>query len=103
VPAQLIAQFGGGAGGGALDLTGTGDLGARILANVPPELQSTVAPLVPGMVNAIHEAFSIALASTYWVGIAGALVAAVLVLLLKETPMRTTFDFVAASPEESAA
>jgi EmrB/QacA subfamily drug resistance transporter len=103
VPAQMIAQFGGGGGGGALDLTGTGDLGARILAGVPPDLQSTVAPLIPGIVNAIHEAFSIALASTYWVGIVGALVAALLVLFLKETPMRTTFDFAAASPEESAA
>ena len=77
--------------------------GLAILAGVPPDLQSTVAPLIPGIVNAIHEAFSIALASTYWVGIVGALVAAVLVLFLKETPMRTTFDFAAASPEEPAA
>ena len=103
VPPQMIAQFGGGGGGGAVDLTGTGDLGARILAVVPPDQQAAVAPLIDGIVKAIHEAFSIALASTYWVGIAGAVVAAILVLLLKETPMRTTFDFAAASPEESAA
>ena len=62
-----------------------------------------MAPLIDGIVKAIHEAFSIALASTYWVGIAGAVVAALLVLLLNETPMRTTFDFATASPEESAA
>jgi EmrB/QacA subfamily drug resistance transporter len=103
VPPQMIAAFGGGGGGGAVDLTGTGDLGARILAVVPPDQQAAVAPLIDGIVKAIHEAFSIALASTYWVGIAGAVVAAVLVLFLHETPMRTTFDFAAASPEESAA
>jgi EmrB/QacA subfamily drug resistance transporter len=103
VPPQMIAAFGGGGGGGALDLTGTGDLGARILAAIPADQQAAVAPLIDGIVKAIHEAFSIALASTYWVGIGGAILAAVLVLFLKETPMRTTFDFAAASPEEPAA
>ena len=103
VPPQMIAQFGGGGGGGTLDLTGTGDLGARILAAIPADQQAAVAPLIDGIVKAIHEAFSIALASTYWVGIAGAIVAAILVLFLRETPMRTTFDFAAASPEEHAA
>jgi hypothetical protein len=99
----MIAQFGGGGGGGALDLTGTGDLGARILATIPPDQQAAVAPMIPGIVNAIHEAFSIALASTFWVGIAGALIAAVFVLFLREEPMRTTFDFAEVSPEEAAA
>jgi MFS family permease len=103
VPPQMIAQFGGGGGGGALDLTGTGNLGERILAAVPADQQAAVAPLIDGIVKAIHEAFSIALASTYWVGIAGALVAAILVLLLREEKMRTTFEFAAASPEEHAA
>jgi EmrB/QacA subfamily drug resistance transporter len=104
VPAQIVAGFaGGGAGGGALDLTGTGDLGARILASLPPDVQPTVAPLIPTIVSGIHEAFSIALASTFWIGIVGALLAAVLVLFLKETPMRTTFDFVEAPPEAPAA
>jgi EmrB/QacA subfamily drug resistance transporter len=103
VPPQMIAQFGGGGGGGALDLTGTGDLGARILATIPPDQQGAVAPLIPGIVTAIHEAFSIALASTFWVGITGALIAAVFVLFLREEPMRTTFDFAEATPEETAA
>jgi EmrB/QacA subfamily drug resistance transporter len=103
VPPQMIAAFGGGGGGGAVDLTGTGDLGARILAAIPADQQAAVAPLIDGIVKAIHEAFSIALASTYWVGIVGAIVAAILVLFLRETPMRTTFDFAAASPEEHAA
>ncbi len=103
VPAQFAAGFGGGAGGGAVDLTGTGDLGARILATVPPDQQAAVAPMIPAIVQGIHEALSVAIASTFWIGIAGALIAAFFVLFLKEEPMRTTFDFAEASPEEAAA
>ena len=101
VPPQFMTQLAG--GGGALDLTGTGDLGARILATVPAGLQASVAPMIPGIVSGIHEAISIAIASTFWVGIGGALIAAAFVLLLREEPMRTTFDFEAATPEEVVA
>jgi len=103
LPPALLGQLsGGGAGGGALDLTGTGDLGARIQASVPADLQSSVAPLIPGIVKGIHEAFSVALASTFWIGIAAAVIAAAFTLFLREERMRTTFDFapVPASAEE---
>ena len=105
VPQQLVAGFAsGGAGGGALDLTGTGDLGARILASLPAEVRPTVQPLIPNIVGGIHEAFSIALASTFWIGIGGAFLAAFLILFLEEVPMRTTFDFVdETAPPEAAA
>lgn len=104
VPPAFVGQLaGGGGGGGALDLTGTGDLGARILATVPPDLQAGVAPLIPGIVFGIHEAFSIALASTFWVGIAAALVAAVFVLFLREEPMRKTFEIEETAPQGSPA
>ena len=55
--------------------------------------------LIPAIVRAIHETFSIAIASTFWIGIAGALIAAVLVLFLHEVPMRTTFEGGASAPE----
>jgi EmrB/QacA subfamily drug resistance transporter len=99
VPQDFVNTFsaGGGAGGGQLDLTGTGDLGARILAAVPDPFKGLVEPLIPNIVDGIHAAFSIALASTFWVGIAGALIAAALCLFLRETPMRTTMDH----PEEA--
>ncbi|MHB8672342.1 MAG: MDR family MFS transporter [Candidatus Limnocylindrales bacterium] len=106
VPQPLVAQFaagGGGGGGAALDLTGTGDLGQRILASLPAAARPTVEPLIPAIVNGIHEAFSIALASTFWVGIAGALAAAVIVVFLREEPMRTTFEFAVPAPEEALA
>ena len=112
IPTQLVAAglpqpivdgfAAGGGGGGALDLTGTGDLGARILASVPEAFRSTVEPLIPNIVAGIYQAFSIALASTFYLGVAGALIAAAFVLFLREAPMRTTFEFVEPAAEPSA-
>ena len=47
-----------------------------------------VQPFIPGIVDAIYSAFSIATASTFTPGIIAAAVAAGLVLLLKEAPAR---------------
>ena len=91
VPQPLVAQFAG--GGGTVDVTGTGDLGQRILTSLPAAVRPTVEPLIPAIVRGIHEAFSVSLASAFWVGIAGAVAAAVIVLLLREEPMRQTFEF----------
>jgi hypothetical protein len=88
VPQQFVGQF----AGGAADVTGTGDLGQRILAGLPEAARATVEPLIPGIVGAIHEAFSVSLASTFWVGIAAAAVATVAVVFLHEVPMRATFE-----------
>ncbi len=88
VPQQFVDQFAsGGAGAPQLDLTGTGDLGARILAQVPAQFQAVVQPLIGGIVQAIHEALAIGIASTFWIGITAAVLAAVFVLFLKELPM----------------
>jgi len=100
VPQQLVTQFQ--QAGGSLDLTGTGDLGQRILAQVPPQYQALVQPLIPNIVAGIHEAFSIAVGSTFWLGIGGALVAAVIVLFLKEMPMRSTYEMPAEEHAEGA-
>ena len=89
VPKPVVDGFG---GGGAVDLTGTGDLGERILASVPAEAKAIIQPLIPNIVQGIHEAFSIAIASTFWVGIIGALLAFVFVLFMQEQPMRETFE-----------
>jgi MFS family permease len=82
-----------------LDLFGTGDLAGRLAAFLPPEAQA----LVQGIVKAVHETFSIAIASTFWIGIGGALLAAVLVLFLHEVPMRQTFEVEEHSPEPAPA
>jgi MFS family permease len=89
VPQQFVDQF---STGQRIDLTGTGDLGQRILASVPDAARALVEPLIPNIVRAIHEAFAIAIAQTFWIGIVGALIAAVLMLFLREEPMRTTFE-----------
>ena len=91
IPQQFVDQFATGGGGGqALDFTGTGDLGAKILANVPEAFRSVVQPFIPNIVQAIHEAFAIAIASTFWISIGAAALAAVLVLFLREAPVRAT-------------
>jgi len=95
VPPQFTSGF---QAGGQLDITGTGDLGARILAITPEAFRPQVAPLIPGIVQAVHESFSIAIAATFWVAIAAALVAAVFVLFLREAPGGVTVE-----PEEQAA
>ena len=74
------------AGGGAQSLTGVGDMGAAILSSLPAEAQAAVAPFIPAIVDAIHQAFSIATASTFAIGIGTSLVAAGLVLLFREAP-----------------
>jgi EmrB/QacA subfamily drug resistance transporter len=88
VPEQFVSQFQAQAGGGStLDFTRTGDLGAQILAQVPPAFRSFVEPIIPNIVNAIHEALAIAISSTFWVSIGAALIAAALALLLKVAPI----------------
>ena len=69
-------------------LTGVGDLGAAILGTVPEAFRAQVEPFIPTIVGAIHEAFSLATASTFTIGIVASLLAAGLVLLLREVPVR---------------
>jgi hypothetical protein len=99
VPQQVVTSFG---GGGSVDLTGTGDLGQRILASVPQAQQAQIAPLIPAIVDGIHNAFSIAIAATFWVGVVGAVISVLAVAFMREEPMRATFDF-EATPEGGAA
>jgi EmrB/QacA subfamily drug resistance transporter len=80
VPQEFVNQFP--INQGALNqLTGVGDLGAAILAQVPPQFQDQVAPLIPAIVEGIHTAFSIATGATFVLGIVTAVVAAVVVLI----------------------
>jgi len=82
VPPQFADQFAKGGASTLNNVSGVGNLGASILAQVPAALRSQVEPLIPNIVNGIHEAFSIATAATFVVGIVTALLAAGLVLVL---------------------
>jgi EmrB/QacA subfamily drug resistance transporter len=91
VPSQILAGFG--QGGAAFDtnqLTGVGDLGAAILANVPAQFQDVVRPAIPAIVEGIHGAFSLAVAQTFWLGVAGSIVATLAALAIKELPLRAS-------------
>jgi EmrB/QacA subfamily drug resistance transporter len=89
--ADLPPELGGALVGGGLrpeTLSGVGDLGAAILAQVPVSVRAQVEPFVPAIVDAIHQAFSLATSSTFVIGIGASLLAAAFVMLLKEVPMR---------------
>jgi len=109
LPRQLTAagvppEVGAGlAGSGGLDaLTGVGDLGEAILAAIPEAAREQIAPFVPVIVDAIYAAFSIATAATFVVGIGAAIVAAGLVLFLRETPALATHPTADAAAASSA-
>jgi EmrB/QacA subfamily drug resistance transporter len=87
----IVQAFGsaGGAAGNALgQLTGTGDLGQQILAGTPEPFRPLVQANLDAIVAGIHDAFAIATASVFWVGVIAAVTAAVFVLFLREAPMR---------------
>jgi EmrB/QacA subfamily drug resistance transporter len=88
LPQAMVDQFAStsGSGGSALNFTGTGDIGQQILQSVPAPFRSIVEPLIPQIVEAFHEAFALAIASTFWVSIGAAILAAVLVLFLRVEP-----------------
>ena len=60
----------------------------RSWPQVPEAFRAQVQPFIPAIVDAIHQAVSIATASTFYVGVAASLLAALLVAGLKEARMR---------------
>jgi EmrB/QacA subfamily drug resistance transporter len=81
VPPAFADQFTAGGASSLNQLAGVGDLGAAILAQVPPAFQAQVEPFIPAIVGAIHTAFSIATSATFSIGIVTSLLAAAVVLV----------------------
>jgi len=102
VPPEVGGALASGGGGGLNALTGVGDLGAAILAAIPEAAKGVVEPFVPAIVDAIYEAFSIATANTFLLGIGAALLAAGAVLLLREAPAQVTETAAAGDPVATA-
>ncbi len=101
VPRQLAANgvpqplIDGVAQGGASmqgDLTSVGvDLGQQILSQVPAAARPSVEPFIGQIVDGIHQAFSIAIASSMWLAVlAAAAAATVVALLVPELTLRRT-------------
>lgn len=104
LPQPAVDQFSS-AGTGALDdLVGVGgDLGAQILSTVPAPFRSVVEPLIPAIVDGIHEAFTIAAAATFQVGVVTTILALIAALALKEIPLRTTMGDAAPAAQAAPA
>jgi hypothetical protein len=93
VPQQVVDGFSQASASGQLDiaqLTGVGDLGQAILANVPAQFQAAIAPYIDAMVEGIHGAFSLATAQTFYLGVAGAVIAVIAAVAIKEIPLRAS-------------
>ena len=81
VPADIVAGLTTGSRAAASEETATvGDLAAAILGGFPDEVRPTIEPFIGAIVAGMHEAFSLASGSAFWLGI-GAVVLAFLVLL----------------------
>ncbi len=80
--AAMVEEF----SSGGSDLTQVGELTlAEQLAQVPP-----LAGIVDQVVAGIYQAFSLAIANTFWVGLIATLIALVVVAIgLRDTPLRT--------------
>jgi EmrB/QacA subfamily drug resistance transporter len=93
VPAPVVQGFNQASSSGALDfnqLTGVGDLGASILANVPAQAKPFIEPYIANIVAGIHQAFSLGVAQTFWIGVAAAIVAAIAAMGMQELRLRTS-------------
>ena len=93
VPQPVLAGFTQASSTGSFDLgrlTGVGDLGQALLANIPAQFQDAVKPFIGAMVEGIHGAFSVATAQTFWLGVAGAIAALVAAVAIKEIPLRNS-------------
>jgi len=91
VPSQIVQGFQQGQGTFDINnLTGVGNLGNAILAAVPPQFVEVVRPFVPNIIEGIHGAFSLAVGQTFYLGVFGAVVAAIAALAMKELPLRAS-------------
>ena len=89
VPAEITNRFASSAAATS-DLGAVGDLGARILSSVPAQLRPVIEPYIPNIVTGFDNAFSIAIGSALWIGVAAAIVATLTTLFfLPELPLRT--------------
>ncbi len=88
VPAQIADRFA--SSGSTSEFTSVGDLGAQILSHLDATSRPLVEPYLPNIVTGFHEAFSLAIASALWIGVAAGIVATLVTLvLLPELPLRT--------------
>ncbi|HUQ78320.1 MAG TPA: MDR family MFS transporter [Patescibacteria group bacterium] len=102
-PQQLVEGFTAGINSGQIDfqgLTGTGDLGQAILANSGPAAPM-IEPYISNIVAGIHQAFSLGVANTFWVGVGAAILAAFAAAAMQELSLRSRHPSPAGAAEPS--
>ena len=94
-PQQLLDQLAANLslGGGSVNqLASVGNMGAKILAAIKAQggdqAAAFVQPYIDFIVLGIHEALSIAIANSLWLGVIAAFIAAGATVLLREVPLR---------------
>ena len=91
---QSLRDFLPGLGGGKLDLnglTGVGQsFGHALLAGVPAQFQPLLTPFVPQLDRAFNDAFTLAVAQSFQLGVVAAIAAIVAALVMRELPLRRT-------------
>ncbi len=104
LPQQAVDQFASQDISAIDNLIGVGgDLGAQILAGVPAAFRPVVEPLIPAIVNAIHESFSIAVSASFQIGVVTTVLALVAAFAMRELPLRAAHGPEAdPAPAESA-
>ncbi|HEX3428270.1 MAG TPA: MDR family MFS transporter [Candidatus Limnocylindrales bacterium] len=98
-PKPLVDGFTQAINSGQVDfqgLTGTGDLGQAILANAGPA-RAAIEPFIGNIVTGFHEAFSLAVAQTFWIGVGASIVAALAAAAMQELALRRTAPAAAAA------
>jgi hypothetical protein len=100
---QAFASSGSAAGNAIGQLTGTGDLGAQILAGTPEPFRPLVQANIDAIVTGIHDAFALATAAVFGVGVVAAAIAAVFCLFLQEQPMGAGAEAAAEAESEAEA
>jgi len=97
VPPQFQAQAQAGLsrfGSGSLDLnnlTGVGQsFGHTIVSGVPAQFQVFLSPFIPQLDRAVNDAFSLAVAQSFTLGVVAAIAALAAALVMREIPLRRT-------------
>ncbi|MEP7360805.1 MAG: MDR family MFS transporter [Chloroflexota bacterium] len=92
-PQQLISGFATNFNASdQLNQFGVGDMGTRILATVPEQFKALIEPFIGNIVTGIHEALSIAIANSLWLGVGAAIIATVVALFMPELPLRSAHN-----------
>jgi EmrB/QacA subfamily drug resistance transporter len=104
VPAQIVQSIpSGGSFGGDVAQVGGADPIQQFLAQAPAQVQPLLQQYLANFEAGFHQAFSIALANSLWLGVGAMVLGALATVFLRELPLRRHFGSAATAPEGSEA